>query len=98
MRDRHQHPLAAQQSRQLGDLRCRYAANVGGPSRILRLPVLAAQQIVLEILPALAELRQEYLVMPPVGDQLVHQGQHQRHVGTGHGRYPLRLSIRRKIR
>ena len=97
MRHGHQHALARQQTRDPRDVRGRHAADRRGPGRILGLAVRAAHQVVLEAIPAFAEVAQERLVVPAIGHQLVHQRQHQRHVGARHGAHPLRRRVRRQV-
>ncbi|MNL47763.1 hypothetical protein D3C87_1705670 [compost metagenome] len=97
MRNGHQHALAGQQARQFGDLCRRQTTKGGGPVRVFGLPVLAAHQIVFKAFPAVAELGQEGSVMPAVGDHVMYQSQHQRHIGAGHGLHPLRVGVRRKV-
>ncbi|CUK20615.1 Uncharacterised protein [Achromobacter sp. 2789STDY5608615] len=97
MRHRHQHALARQQPRDAGDLFGRHAADRRGPGRVLGLAIRAPHQVVLEAAPAFAEVSQERLVVPAVGDQFMHQRQHQRHVGAGHGANPLRRRVGRQV-
>ncbi|MCY1515351.1 hypothetical protein D9M68_499340 [compost metagenome] len=93
MRYRDQHALARQASGNASDPVRGHAANRRGPGRRLGLAILPAQQVVFENGPAIAEFIQEGLVVQAVGNQFVHQRQHQRHVRPRHGAHPFGLGV-----
>ena len=87
----------AQRRASADDIVGRDAADRGGPGGVLRLAVVAAEEIALEGLPADAVPVEEGAVVQPFGHQRVGEAEHQRDIGAGADRLPLRVDLGRQV-
>jgi len=93
----HEDPFARQSQCELRDGRSVDAAQGGCPCRVLGQAIGAAEQIVFEYRPAVAEIDDEIPVMQARCDQRVRDAQHQRDIRARHHRQPGRGRLRGQI-
>src|SRR5262249_15197585 len=80
-------------TREADDLAGGDTANRGRPGRVFRPSVPAAQEVVLEPIPADAAAIEEGAIVPPFGDQSIGDTEHQRDIGAGPDGMPERFDF-----
>ena len=74
------------------------AADACGPAGVLGLSVIGAHEVAAELIEADRVVRKERNIVQPFRHQRVGEGEHDRRIGAGYRRQPLRFELVRKIR